>query len=154
VGILARSVPDLAIVLQVLDAYDADDVRSRRRRVALSPPDWEPGRLRSGFLPNLAALGVSPEVCALFTQATRTLAHDLGQSVEADFCGYDFSRMRRAGLLIMESELACELESDLDDGKHPVSSRLRDMLGFARRKSAVDYAAADRLLDRAVLKAR
>jgi len=154
VGILARSVPDLAIVLQVLDAYDADDVRSRRRRVALSPPDWEPGRLRSGFLPNLAALGVSPEVCALFTQATRTLAHDLGESVEADFSGYDFSRMRRAGLLIMESELACELESDLDDGKHPVSSRLRDMLGFARRKSAVDYAAADRLLDRAVLKAR
>jgi aspartyl-tRNA(Asn)/glutamyl-tRNA(Gln) amidotransferase subunit A len=154
VGILSRSVQDLAIVLQVLDAYDADDARSRRRRVALSPPDWEPGQLRSGFLPNLPALGVSPEVCAVFAKAIEVLGADLGERVDADFSGYDFSRMRRAGLLIMESELACELEADLEDGRSPVSTRLRDMLGFARRKSAVDYAAADRLLDRAVLMAR
>ncbi len=154
VGILARSVQDLAIVLQVLDAYDADDARSRRRRVALSPPDWEPGRLRSGFLPNLAALGVSPEVVAVFERATAELGLELGERTDADFSGYDFARMRRAALLIMESELSCEFEADLDDGAHPVSSRLRDMLGFARRKSAVDYAAADRLLDSAVLKAR
>jgi aspartyl-tRNA(Asn)/glutamyl-tRNA(Gln) amidotransferase subunit A len=154
VGILARSVQDLAIVLQVLDAYDPDDARSRRRRVALSPPDWEPGRLRSGFLPNLAALGVSREVCSVFARATDALGLELGERVDADFGGYDFARMRRAALLIMESELACELEADLEDGMHPVSQRLRDMLEFARRKSAVDYAAADRLLDRAVLKAR
>ena len=154
VGILARSVQDLAIVLQVLDAYDADDARSRRRRVALSPPDWEPGRLRSGFLPNLAALGVSREVCTAFARATDALGLELGERMDADFSGYDFARMRRAALLIMESELACELEADLEDGMHPVSPRLRDMLEFARRKSAVDYAAADRLLDRAVRKAR
>ena len=154
VGILARSVQDLAIVLQVLAVYDVDDARSRRRRVALSPPDWEPGRLRSGFLPNLAPLGVSPEVGAIFARATDSLGLELGERMDADFAGYDFARTRRAALLIMESELACELESDLDDGRNPVSSRLRDMLGFARRKSAVDYAAADRLLDRAVLMAR
>ncbi|MGB0134552.1 amidase [Dokdonella sp.] len=154
VGILARSVQDLAIVLQVLDAYDVDDVRSRRRRVALSPPDWEPGRLRSGFLPNLAALGVSPEVSGLFARATEALGLELGERMDADFSGYDFARVRRAALLIMESELACELESDLDDGAHPISTRLRDMLGFARHKSAVHYAAADRMLDGAVLKAR
>lgn len=154
VGILARSVQDLAIVLQVLDAYDVDDVRSRRRRVALLPPDWEPGRLRSGFLPNLAALGVSPEVCQLFYRATEALGLELGERMDADFSGYDFARMRRAALLIMESELACELERDFDDGAHPVSTRLRDMIGFARHKSAMHYAAADRMLDGAVLKAR
>ncbi|MEZ5461052.1 amidase [Dokdonella sp.] len=154
VGILARSVQDLAVVLQVLDAYDVEDVRSRRRRVALSPPDWEPGRLRSGFLPNLASLGVSPEVCSLFARATDALGLELGERMDADFSDYDFARVRRAALLIMESELACELESDLDDGAHPVSARLRDMLGFARHKSAVHYAAADRMLDGAVLKAR
>jgi Asp-tRNA(Asn)/Glu-tRNA(Gln) amidotransferase A subunit family amidase len=154
VGILARSVQDLAVVLQVLDAYDVDDVRSRRRRVALAPPDWEPGRLRSGFIANLPALSVSPEVCAAFARATDLLALELGERSDADFSDYDFTRMRRAALLIMESELACELESDLDDGEHPLSQRLRDMLGFARSKSAVTYAAADRMLDLAVLKAR
>ena len=154
VGIMARSVPDLAIVLQVLDGYDVDDVRSRRRRVALSPPDWEPGRLRSGFIANLPALGVSPDVCALFARATDNLSLELGERSDADFSGYDFARMRRAALLIMEAELACELESDLDDGAHPVSQRLRDMLGFARSKSAIAYAHADRMLDQAMLTAR
>ena len=154
VGILARSVQDLAIVLQVLDAYDVDDVRSRRRRVALAPPDWEPGRLRSGFIANLPALGVSPDVCAVFAEATDALALELGERSDADFSGYDFARMRRSALLIMESELACELEADLDDGEHPISPRLRDMLGFARSKSAIAYAAADRMLDQAVLTAR
>ena len=154
VGILARLVQDLAIVLQVLAAYDVDDVRSRRRRVALSPPDWEPGRLRSGFIGNLPGLGVSPDVCAVFAEAMDALALELGERSDADFSGYDFARMRRAALLIMEAELAVELEADLDDGASPVSPRLRDMLGFARSKSAVTYAAADRMLDQAVLTAR
>ncbi len=154
VGILARSVQDLALVMKVLDAYDVDDVRSRRRRVALAPPDWEPGRLRSGFIANLPALGVSPDVCAVFAQAADALSLALGERTDADFGGYDFARMRRAALLIMESELACELEADLDDGEHPISPRLRDMLGFARSKSAIAYAAADRMLDQAMLTAR
>ena len=154
VGILARSVQDLTIVLQVLGGYDAEDARSRRRRVALSPPDWEPGRLRSGFLPDLQARGVSAEVCAVFNRAADALALELGERIDADFSGYDFARTRRAALLIMESELACELEADLDDGAHPVSQRLRDMLRFPHAKSAIDYAAADRLLDAAVRRAR
>ncbi|HET9034480.1 MAG TPA: amidase [Dokdonella sp.] len=154
VGILARSVQDLAVVLQVLNAYDVDDARSRRRRVALALPDWEPGRLRSGFIANLPAIGVAPEICALFARATDALALELGERSDADFNGYDFTRMRRAALLIMESELACELEADLDNGASPLSPRLRDMLGFARSKSAVAYAAADRMLDQAVLHAR
>ncbi len=154
VGILARSVQDLAIVLQVLAAYDLEDVRSRRRRVALSPPDWEPGKLRSGFIANLPALGVSPDVCAVFAGAIDLLALELGERSDADLRDYDFTRMRRAALLIMESELACELEADIDNGAHPLSPRLRDMLGFARSKSAIAYAAADRMLDQAVLTAR
>ena len=35
VGVLAREVGDLSVLLQVLAGYDADDPRSRRRRVAL-----------------------------------------------------------------------------------------------------------------------
>jgi len=148
VGILARSVQDIAVVLQVLDAYDAADPRSRRRRVALAPPDWEPGRLRSGFLPDLAALGVAANVRSVFARATDALALDLGERVDVDFSDYDIARMRRAALLIMESELAIGLDGET------LSPRLQDMLDFARAKTAVDYARADRELDRAVVKGR
>ncbi|MEO5621934.1 MAG: amidase [Dokdonella sp.] len=154
VGILARSVEDLAIVVQVLDAFDAPDPRSRKRRVPLAIPDWEPGHLRSGVLPDLGAMGVSEEVRAVFESALGRLASQLGHRCAVDFSDYDFVRMRRAALLVMESELALELADDLRDTAHPLSPHLRSMLDYARGKSAVDYAAADRLLDQAVLKAR
>ena len=153
-GILARSVQDIAIVLQVLDVYDAADPRSRRRRVALALPDWEPGRLRSGFVPDLAAIGVDAGVRAVFARATDALALELGERTDVDFSDYDFARMRRAALLVMESELGVELAGDLADPACALSPRLRSMLDYARGKSAVDYAAADRQLDRAVVKAR
>ena len=44
--------------------------------------------------------------------------------------------------------------TDLKDSQHPVSARFRNMLDFARRKSASDYVRADRVLDAARLKAR
>ena len=154
VGILARSVPDLAIVLQVLDGFDPADPRSRRRRVPLATPDWEPGRLRAGIVGDLEALGVTAPVRALFERAVAALGNELGEHRPVDFSDYDFARMRRAALLVMESELAVELEADLADNAHPVSPRLRAMIDYARGRSAADYAKADRCLDAGVLKAR
>ena len=154
VGILARSVEDLAIVLQVLNAHDPTDPRSRRRRVPLLIPDWEPGRLRSGVPADLAALGVTAEVHAVFESAVAHIANALGHRVQVDFSDHDFARTRRAALLVMESELSVEFADDLADNQHPLSPRLRSMLGYAGSKSAVDYATADRVLDEAVLKAR
>ena len=154
VGILARSAADLANILRVLEAYDPRDARSRQRRVELAPPDWEPGHLRSGVLPDLAALGVSADVVALFNQALQKLHGALGECSPVTIPDYDATRMRRAALLLMESELALELEEDRRDAAHPLSPRLSGMLDYARGKSAPDYAAADRLLDSAVIKAR
>ena len=154
VGILARSAEDLAVVVQVLGAFDPADPRSRRRRVPLATPDWEPGRLRSGFISDLGLFGVDAEVRALFEHATVALGDLLGERHRIDFADYDFARTRRAALLVMESELGVELAADLADTQHPLSPRLRSMLEYARGKSATDYAAADRILDEAVLKAR
>ncbi|MGH8172399.1 MAG: amidase, partial [Rhodanobacteraceae bacterium] len=154
VGVLARSVQDLAIVLQVLGGFDPSDPRSRGRRVPLATPDWDPGRLRAGFLTNLDALAVTQPMQAVFERAIATLGNELGEHRSIDFSDYDFARMRRAALLIMESELAVEIAEDLADPTHPLSPRLRSMIDYARGKSAVDYASADRSLDAAVLKAR
>lgn len=154
VGLLARSVDDLTILLQVLAGYDADDARSRHRRVALSPPDWEPGHLRTGLLPDLAALGVEPAVVDVFEAALAKLPHELGQRHQVDFSDWDFARTRRAGLLLMEVEMLDTFERDLADVDFPVSDEFRRMLDYAARKSAAEYAHADRVLDAAGLKMR
>lgn len=154
VGLLARSVADLTVLLQVLAGYDADDARSRRRRVALDLPDWEPGKLRSGVLPDLAAVGVAPEVAALFASALERLAHALGERRTVDFTDWDFARTRRAGLLLMEAEMLGTFADDLADAAHPASPRFCEMLAYAGQKSAADYAKADRVLDAATLKMR
>jgi Asp-tRNA(Asn)/Glu-tRNA(Gln) amidotransferase A subunit family amidase len=149
VGLLARSVQDIAIAMQVLGGFDVADPRSRRRRVPLATPDWEPGRLRAGFVRNLDALGVETSVRDVFLGAVASLGAELGEHHAVDFSDWDFARARRAALLVMESELAGEL------GEHRTPSpRLRAMLDYARGKSAVDYANADRVIDAAIVKAR
>jgi Asp-tRNA(Asn)/Glu-tRNA(Gln) amidotransferase A subunit family amidase len=154
VGLLARSAGDLTVLLQVLAGYDADDARSRRRRVALAVPDWEPGNLRTGLLPDLAAIGVQREVVEVFEAALAKLPHALGDQRTVDFSDWDFGRTRRAGLLLMESEMLGTFAADLANAERPVSARFRGLLYYAARKSAPDYAVADRVLDAATLKMR
>jgi len=154
VGLLARGVDDLTVLLQVLAGYDADDARSRRRRVAFALPDWEPGNLRAGLLPDLAAVGVQPDVIEVFESAMAKLLHAIGDRRTVDFEDWDFARTRRAGLLLMEAEMLGTFAADLANIEYPVSARFREMLGYASRKSAADYAAADRVLDAATLKMR
>ena len=154
VGLLARGVDDLTVLLQVLAGYDADDPRSRRRRVALYPPDWEPGKLRCGVLSNLPGVGVQPEVVELFETSLAKLDRELGQRRQVDFEDWHFGRARRAGLLLMEAEMLGTFAAQLADTEHPVSPRFREMLGYAARKTAADYANAERVLDTAALKMR
>jgi aspartyl-tRNA(Asn)/glutamyl-tRNA(Gln) amidotransferase subunit A len=154
VGLLARSVDDLTVLLQVLAGYDADDARSRRRRVAFSPPDWEPGNLRTGLLGDLAGVGVQPEVIVVFEAALEKLPRELGERRTVDFSDWNFARTRRAGLLLMEAEMLGTFAADLESTPPSVSDRFRHMLSYAKTKSAADYAVADRVLDAATLKMR
>jgi aspartyl-tRNA(Asn)/glutamyl-tRNA(Gln) amidotransferase subunit A len=154
VGLLARGVDDLTVLLQTLAGYDADDARSRRRRVAFSPPDWEPGNLRAGFLPDLAVVGVERDVIDVFEAALSKLTGELGERRTVDFSDWDFARTRRAGLLLMEAEMLNTFAEELADEAYPVSPGFRHMVDFAARKSAADYVAADRVLDDATLKMR
>ena len=154
VGLIARNVNDLTVLLQVLAGYDAEDPRSRKRRVALAPPDWEPGRLRCGIPQDLAGLGTTAEVLAVFEQAIASLRQELGEQRGVDFSDYPLARARRAGLLLMEAEMCQTFAEDIADTARPISPALRAMLDYAAAKSAADYVAADRMLDASVLKAR
>jgi aspartyl-tRNA(Asn)/glutamyl-tRNA(Gln) amidotransferase subunit A len=62
--------------------------------------------------------------------------------------------LRRAGLLLCEAEMNLVHANAMANTPHLLSPELRDMLAFARGKSAVDLIAADRLLDHAIVRAR
>lgn len=149
IGLLARGVDDLGVLLHVLAGYDADDPRSRKRRIDLALPDWEPGKLRVG-VPDLAAWRADAEVAVLFEKALRTLQYELPSRQAVDFADFPIDRARRAAFFLIEAEMQATYADRLAES----SPHLRQLLDYARGKSACDYAVADRMLDAAVLKAR
>jgi Asp-tRNA(Asn)/Glu-tRNA(Gln) amidotransferase A subunit family amidase len=150
VGPLTRSIDDLAVLLTQLDGYDPADPRSRRRRVPLALPDWEPTALRSGVLADLAELGTEPAVATAVQAAIDRLGPILGSRHDIRLAEYGLGRLRRAALLMMEAGIAAAASEDLQG----ISPQLAAMIDYARGRSAVDYARADRQLDAAVVSTR
>jgi aspartyl-tRNA(Asn)/glutamyl-tRNA(Gln) amidotransferase subunit A len=154
IGLAARGIDDLTVMLHVLAGYDADDPRSRRRRIDLALPDWEPGKLRVGAFADLAAFGVERAVADGFAHALDALRHELGAPQPVDVGEFPLQRARRAAFFLIEAELLVTHARALADAAAPVSPALARLLDYARGRSAADYAAADRLLDAAVVAAR
>jgi Asp-tRNA(Asn)/Glu-tRNA(Gln) amidotransferase A subunit family amidase len=155
IGLLARNVDDLGILLHVLAGCDPEDPRSRRRRIDLALPDWEPGKLRVGVLGDLAAWGAEPAVSNVFGQALAKLEHELPNQRIVDFADFSIPQARRAAFFLIEAEMLATYGAVLENNAaHPISPQLAALLDYARGKNAADYAAADRWLDAAVLKAR
>lgn len=150
VGPIARSLDDLTVLLQVMGGYDPADPRSRRRRVPLALPDWEPDRLHVGVIADAPELGADADAIAAFERALESAAPALCHRQPVAMAGFEMARLRRAALLMMEAGIAGAPEGDL----HGASPRLQGMLDFARCKTAVHYAQADRLLDGAVVATR
>jgi Asp-tRNA(Asn)/Glu-tRNA(Gln) amidotransferase A subunit family amidase len=151
-GLMTRCVQDLTLLLQVMAGYDAGDPRSRKRRLPLAPPDWAPGTLRAGVVSDLASLGAADEVITRFASAVQTATPLFGSAapVTLDIAPLDLTATRRAALLLMEAEILAAHERDLDGA----SARLNELLAFAQRKRASDYARADRQLDHHVVQVR
>lgn len=151
-GILARQVQDVAPLLQTMAGYDAADPRSRRRRVALALPDWDPSCLRVGVLADAAAAGAEPAVASAFQSAVQRASGLFGQAgaIHFDLNELEVAATRRAALLMMEAELLAAHEPDLGGASEQVLA----MLAFAQKKSASDYARADLRLDRHVVRVR
>jgi len=154
IGMVARGVDDLGVMLHLLAGYDADDPRSRRRHVDLALPDWEPGKLRAGVLGDLGAFGTEPAVAAAFAGAMDTLKPELGECRIVDFGDFPMQRARRAAFFLIEAEMLVTHAAALGDAQHPVSPQLEQLLAYARGRSAADYARADRMLDAAVVASR
>jgi aspartyl-tRNA(Asn)/glutamyl-tRNA(Gln) amidotransferase subunit A len=154
IGLMGRSVHDLGILLHLLGGHDAADPRSRRRRVDLALPDWEPGKLRVGVLGDLQVWGTEPGVARAFDRALMVLSRELENRRVADFSDFSIQRARRAAFFMIETEMLVTHERAFADAALPLSPQINRLLDYARSKSAADYVAADRMLDAAVVKAR
>ena len=151
-SLIARDVQDITPLLQLLAGYDAADPRSRRRRVPLAPPDWAPGSLRAGVVSDLSALGASTAVMAAFSAAVTRASAIFGETkpLALDIAALEVAATRRAALLLMEAEILAAHGADLAGA----SERVLEMLAFAQKKSASDFARADRRLDAHVVRVR
>jgi len=152
VGLLTRGTACVAPLLQVMAGHDPEDPRSRRRRVPLAPPDWQPGEIRVGVVADLDALGVEHSVAQGFGSAIGRIAGLFRASapIELEVAPLEIAAARRAALLLMEAEILAAHEARLGSA----SEGLRRMLDFATRRSAVDYARAARRLDALVVQVR
>jgi len=152
VGVLTRTVEDAGLLLPLLAEHDVADPRANQMRLPLALPDWVPGSLRGGVVTDLAALGAQAEVVAGFEAAMQRCGQAFGdlRPVPLQVESLKVAETRRAALLLMEAEILAAHRDELARG----SDRLWKMLDFAKRKSAVDYARADRLLDAYTLRIR
>jgi Asp-tRNA(Asn)/Glu-tRNA(Gln) amidotransferase A subunit family amidase len=148
-GLLVRAVEDAALLLPLLAGRDPGDPTARQLRLKFALPDWVPDGLRVGVVSDLHALGADASVIAGFEAAMQRCAQAFGavQPLRIALAPLQLAQTRRAALLLMEAEIIAAHRGELARG----SDRLRTLLDYARRKSAVDYARADRLLDAHVL---
>ncbi len=152
VGLIVRAVEDAGLLLPLLAGPDGLQGNAWQLHLPFAPPDWAPGQLRAGVVGDLAELGAEPSVVAAFSAAMALAWPAFGavQPVALDLAPLQVAQTRRAALLLMEAEILAAHGDEVAHG----SPRLRGLLDYARRKTAVDYARADRLLDLHVARIR
>lgn len=133
VGILARSVQDVTAAFQCISQ-------------GVAPAQAAPLADRAG--PVLAipaqpdALAMTPEVRRAYAGALQRLREHGMTLIEVDLSAYDFSRVRRAGLLLCEAQLLATLAPVIAQRAGDLPADLRALLDFAAGKTSADIARA------------
>jgi aspartyl-tRNA(Asn)/glutamyl-tRNA(Gln) amidotransferase subunit A len=153
VGPLGRSVEDLGLLLSAMAGADPEHAESVAApsgwtaRVGTAPADAGP--LRVGMLSNLDEIELHADVRRALDQAAETFRR-LGARVERiDLPGYEPSRARRAGLLVIEAEAWVAHEAALAATPEAFSPELRRMLEYGRDAQAGRLIKAERLIQAA-----
>jgi len=147
VGFLAPRVADLGLLFDACAGFDREWAYARRGPRLLSPKRADPGDLH-GLRVGRPALSsaLEPGVARAWERAIEALAALGATIVAVELAGYDFSRMRREGLLVSEVEGAAFHKEALERDPEGFSAGLRDMLGFGAKQTAVRAAQAQRRL--------
>ena len=147
VGFLAPRAADLPLLFDVFAGFDRDCPYARRGPRFLQPKRADPTDLAGVRIgrPRLPT-ALEPDVAAAWDRAIAALAGLGAAIVDIELAGYDFTRMRREGLLVSEVEAAIVHKDALERDPEGFSAALRDMLAFGAKQTAVRAAQAYRRL--------
>lgn len=152
VGPITATAEDLGPALAVLAGFDATSPDSRH--IPLDRRPIKLAGLRIGRVRNVDDADMSAPVRAAWTAFLARLASAGAEVVEISWPGFDFTRARRAGLLISEAQSAHAYADDLANRPERFSDGLRAMLEYGARASAQKLAAAERLVAEAAMYVR
>jgi aspartyl-tRNA(Asn)/glutamyl-tRNA(Gln) amidotransferase subunit A len=149
VGPIARSVRDLALLLDVIAGDDPACPESQP-----PPPGFAGGALAAidiralvvGRPTGFDGVPVDDEIRAAW-QAAMTALGEMGCRVrDVEIPGYDPDRMRRTAFLVIEADAAVTLGNDLAQRPEHLSPELRGFLEYGARLPATRLVQAERLL--------
>lgn len=144
VGPLARAPADLALMLSAMTGIDLASADSRnvafdRREISLSG-------LRVGRLEAIDAYDMDADVAGAYDAAMTLLAQSGAEIVSLDWPGFDFGRIRRAGLLVCEAEAAVAYAADIKNDRRRFSDDVLALLDFGKAMPATKLVEAERRL--------
>jgi aspartyl-tRNA(Asn)/glutamyl-tRNA(Gln) amidotransferase subunit A len=152
VGPITLCAEDLPLLFNQLADYDPYCAGSRQLPSASRP---ETMTLRIGYIDRLEQrVELEPCVQQMFNAVLEKLAQSGLQLYAVPLPDYDFTRMRRAGLLISEAEGAVVHAEGIAANPDGYSSALRSMLAWGAAQSALRLAQAYHERNRVVLSAR
>lgn len=158
VGPLAPSTRDLGLLLNALAGFDPDCAESVAAPQPL--PNYDPGDpktlagVRLGRLDGLEGAGIASDVAGAFRQASEVLAGLGAEMVSVRLDGHDYSRLRRAGLIISEVEGAVVHADDLAARPEQFSDQFRAMLTYGASLPATRVVQAQRDIAAAQVRVR
>jgi aspartyl-tRNA(Asn)/glutamyl-tRNA(Gln) amidotransferase subunit A len=147
VGFLAPRAVDLPLLFDAFGGFDRDWTYARRGPRFLQPKRADPTDL-AGMRIGKPAIDarLEPDVADAWARAVDVLARLGATIVPVELAGYDFTRMRREGLLVSEIEGATFHKEALERDPDGFSASLREMLAFGAKQTAVRAAQAYRRL--------
>ena len=137
IGPLVKSQRDLALVMPLLAAFDHECADARE--VVAHPAVDHPCFVVAG---DIDALGLTPDVAQAYRRAIQTLRESGHAVTPIDVASYNFSRARRAGLLIVEADLLVEHAADWIGQPQHFSPELAKLMRYGEKQSAAAYADA------------
>ena len=138
VGVFGRTVEDVALVADVLTAYDASDedmrptARANLRNTAMEEPPVAP---HFAFVKTPAWPLAEPDMVEAFAELCSALS---GRIIEIDLPPV-FDGALDAHRVVMAVDVAANLAQEYRTGATQMSARLRDVIAHGRRLSAQEY---------------
>ena len=142
VGPIVRSAADLASVLSAIAGYDP--ACSVSFPVALAPPHEAGATLTVGYAVGLNDLAVSESVVAVYNRGIAALRATGAQLVPVDLRRWDLARVRRAILVLCESEMWRVHRTRVLEKPEDFSEGLRAFIRYGGKLTDEDLAAAER----------